>query len=526
MKKIVLLFSAVVMLATFLALHGCDGSDTNGCGDEPSGSSGDLTLYPANGDQDVNPDVHLKITFSSTPPLGNSGTIRVYDASNNRLVDELDLSIPPGPKNNRTPAPYNTISYSSIPDTEYSVNNPDLDPTHVYQQNYIGGQTTYDAYHFFPVLIDGNEAQICLHNNRLEYNKTYYVQIDPDVFPFEDGRFAGIQGKAAWTFDTKTVSPAANADRLVVSADGTGDFNTVQGAIDWIPDNNTIPRTIFVKNGFYEEIVYFRNKENITVLGEDREAVVIRYANNGVFNPSNGHNKRAVFALEKATDINLINFSIISLGEPPAQAEGLYIKGERLQVHHVTIVGSGDALQAAGTIYLSDTSILGFGDNVLSTGALFFNNCELGSTYGPHVWPRNTEQNHGQVFLNSRFYTVGDVLTDIARSPVNHGLTYPYAEVVLLGCTLEGIRPGGWGDVCPDTRNIHFWEYNSVDANGQPVNVSQRVAWSRQLTMANDAGIIANYSDPAYVLAGWTPELPATVLTSLPDNIDVSVGGK
>ena len=43
-------------------------------------------------------------------------------------------------------------------------------------------------------------------------------------------------------------------------ADGTGDFNTVQSAIDFIPDHNPKRVTIFTKNGVYEEIVYFCNR--------------------------------------------------------------------------------------------------------------------------------------------------------------------------------------------------------------------------------------------------------------------------
>ena len=45
----------------------------------------------------VSPDTHLVLTFPSAPTLGKSGQIRIYDAADNRLVDTLDLSIPPGP---------------------------------------------------------------------------------------------------------------------------------------------------------------------------------------------------------------------------------------------------------------------------------------------------------------------------------------------------------------------------------------------------------------------------------------------
>jgi len=72
----------------------------------------------------------------------------------------------------------------------------------------------------------------------------------------------------------------------------------------------------------------------------------------------------------------------------------------------------------------------------------------------------------------------------------------------------------GWGAMGGDTTNMHYWEYNSTSASeGKPVDVSQRKPESRQLTMPKDAEIIANYSNPAYVLGGWTPAMAPVVLT-------------
>ena len=136
------MFPVLVLLVTFLTLLGCDGQNGVGCDDQSNdteqdqsgGSTENLILYPANNLQNVNPDVHLKMTFPSAPPLSNQGTIRVYDASNDQLVDKLDLSIAPGPENSRMPAPYDQISYSS---------------SQVYQEDFMGGQSSSYAYHLF-----------------------------------------------------------------------------------------------------------------------------------------------------------------------------------------------------------------------------------------------------------------------------------------------------------------------------------------------------------------------------------------
>lgn len=83
---------------------------------------------------------------------------------------------------------------------------------------------------------------------------------------------------------------------------------------------------------------------------------------------------------------------------------------------------------------------------------------------------------------------------------------YPFAEVVLINTRMENISPEGWGDAHRGG-NIRFWEYNSRNADGTPVDVSKRVAWSRQLDKVKDAKVIADYSRPEFVLAGWKPKL-------------------
>ena len=63
----------------------------------------------------------------------------------------------------------------------------------------------------------------------------------------------------------------------------------------------------------------------------------------------------------------------------------------------------------------------------------------------------------------------------------------------------------GWGPIADDTSHIHFWEFHSTDPDGRAIDVTRRHPVSKQLTQPADAQAIANYSDPAFVLGGWTP---------------------
>ncbi|MGH9594865.1 MAG: pectinesterase family protein, partial [Bryobacteraceae bacterium] len=115
-----------------------------------------------------------------------------------------------------------------------------------------------------PVTISGNTATIYPHGGAPGYGQDCNVVI-------EAGVFAGITNETSWKFHTRAASPAADAARVTVAADGTGDFCTVQGAVDFVPVSNTVPRTIYIRNGTYEEIVYVLGKHALTFLGEDRK---------------------------------------------------------------------------------------------------------------------------------------------------------------------------------------------------------------------------------------------------------------
>ena len=53
-------------------------------------------------------------------------------------------------------------------------------------------------------------------------------------------------------------------------------------------------------------------------------------------------------------------------------------------------------------------------------------------------------------------------------------------------------------------------EYNTLDMDtGEPVDVSGRHKYSRQLVLPSDAALIASYRDPSFVLNGWDPQVAA-----------------
>lgn len=452
---------------------------------------GSVALYPANGQRNVNPDSQLKLTFPSSPTTGTSGLIRVYDAANHRLVDFLNMSIP------SSPSPYGNGSTKA----NYS-------DTTIYQTNIIGGMDFY----FYPIIVRNNIATIYLHNNKLDYGRTYIVEIDAGVLI--QGPFSGISN-SSWSFSTKSHGPKPGTKSVVVAGDGSGDFNTVQGAIDWAPPNPTERVNIFVRDGDYEELVYWQYKTNLSIRGQSRNKTIVGYPNNSAFNPPNrqGPSRRPAFSFHGVADIRLSSFTINNYYK--GQAEALLIEGMRVILDHMTLNGSGDAFTTYGTIYVADSKLTGDGDTVLGYGSVYWLRSEIDSG-GAVTWTRTVQGIHGNVFVDCTIIGT-DGNDTFARLPDNSGgamPNWPYAEMVLINTKTSGIAPVGWGpvEILPlaqgpplDTSHIHFWEYNTTNLDGTPVATNQRLNVSRQLTLPKDAEILEKYTEPSYVLGGWTP---------------------
>lgn len=69
-------------------------------------------------------------------------------------------------------------------------------------------------------------------------------------------------------------SAPLNSKKIFVASDGSGDYKTIQGAINSLPDSSTAARTIFIKKGTYREKLYIE-KSNIVFEGEDKMATII-----------------------------------------------------------------------------------------------------------------------------------------------------------------------------------------------------------------------------------------------------------
>ena len=464
-----------------------------------------VALAPTNGATNVCYDTPLYITFDRTPSLRNAGQVRIYNVTNSAVpVDTLDLS---------ANAANNTQSRS------------------------IAGE----PFNTYPVIITGSTAAIYPHLGVLTSNQTYYVTVDSGVFTDSLGAyFAGITDPNAWTFATKPTGPA-NPTNLVVAADGSGDFTTVQGAADSVPMNNTTPTLVNVRNGDYVEIVNVKSKHNITLRGQSRGGTVVGYANNANITTSGSTHFRMAFKVN-ANDIAIENMTVTNrtpVGGSQAEALMLESTVKRFIFNNAALGSYQDTLLANGggqsQAYFNNSLIMGQFDYLWGGGNCFFANCELrtllgagGSGSGNLVatrtdngatgnWPGylGLSVSNGFSFVKCRLTRLNNNVTNVTLAGSN-GTTN--GNAVWINCSID--TNCYKAPVTAAANSELLWEYGNSNLDNTVVTppftgVTQLTNDDQRLLAAQNATVWLN---------GWVPQLAPNILTN-PANQSVAGGG-
>ncbi|MFC5805082.1 pectinesterase family protein [Streptomyces formicae] len=453
-------------------------------------------LSPQGVERPVCTDTPLRITFDSPPRLGRTGQLQVHHADGT-LVDVVDLA-DPGTR----------------------------------QRGIGGALTAYGEVHrwfYEPVVIDGNTASVYLHYV-LDPGQEYYVTMDEGFFRGKEA----IDDHDTWRFRTRQGPPKGTA-RLTVGGAGGGDvdFCTVQGAVDFVPENNPAPVRIDVAPGSYREIVYVsQTKPHITVSGESAASTVIGYPNNSVLNgdaamsdvparqsycprrvlpqPDRFNCWRAAFGVD-ADDFRLENVTVHNTTpDGGSQAEAFRGNGDRIVLDRVRVLSHQDSLRLQGRAFVTGSYIEGDVDFVWGTGGVFVQDSELKSLDIGYISQiRNGEDQPGNVFVRTRL-TRADTVPDGSVLLGRIDKRFPASQVVFLDSVMDAhVAPVGWGisdGDCITVDRLRFWEFGSTGPSGDPVDTGGRLACSRQL----DADEAEEWRDPAHLLDGWDPRTPTT----------------
>lgn len=341
---------------------------------------------------------------------------------------------------------------------------------------------------------------------------------------------------------------------MVVAQDGSGDYTTIQAAIDAVPDNGK--RTIiFVRNGLYNEKVfigtrYTTSQKIISIIGESKEGVIISwddYHGKKIDYPGKGSitadGMTAPTMTVTSPDFYMENVTVRNtVTDATAQAEALYQAGDRQILKNVALEGYQDTHRTKKTnrFFYFDCDIKGNVDFIYGGGTCYFYQCNIvgrgragGKSGGYITAPEDITAKgvlpSGKPIYYEFFFNDCDIISD---GNSDFYLARPWADkdcgTVFLNTRMcPQVNKAGWSG-SGNASNMSFAEYNTLNTDGTSYDLSKRVNWGIQLTEddyyrlgINDIYTVVNASetfDPIPSVVGVAPS-SSTSLTKSGDVI-------
>ena len=289
--------------------------------------------------------------------------------------------------------------------------------------------------------------------------------------------------------------------QVVVAADGSGDFKTIQMAIDhapYVPEGQRL--NIEIRPGTYKErLVVPQDRPRTTFLGTDAAKTIITAAMSakeagGTFLSSTVDVQGAEFHAENITFENTFGVG--------SQAVALMIHSDKAEFRHCRFLGWQDTLYAAtGRQYYKDCYIEGHVDYIFGNATAVFDNCEIHSKGDGYLTAQSrtsAEMTTGFVFYHSKLTAENQTKGSYLGRPWR-----PYSRVVVIECAMDGfIRAEGWNNWNSAKNEETAW-YGEYGSTGPGAKTAERAKWSRQLTAQQAAAFW-----PAAFLRGddgWNP---------------------
>jgi len=273
----------------------------------------------------------------------------------------------------------------------------------------------------------------------------------------------------------------------VVAADGSGQYKTVQEAINAAPQETSADRRwlIRIKPGTYHELVYAqREKRFVMLVGDDPATTTITYdLKAGDLGPDRKPigTFRTPSVVIDADDFSAENLTFENAAGPNGQALAVRVDGDRVVFRNCRFLGWQDTIFLdRGRQYFEDSLITGHVDFIFGGATAWFERCRI------HIWrngyitaaatPR--EAPYGFVFARGRITGAPDALTYLGRP------WRPFAQTTFLETDMSAaVRPEGWHNWDKPDREgtVRYGEAGSTGPGGQ---TDRRVSWAKRLTAA------------------------------------------
>lgn len=272
----------------------------------------------------------------------------------------------------------------------------------------------------------------------------------------------------------------------IVAQDGSGDFLTVQEAIDAVPYYRLKETKILIKRGVYKEKITIPGSKNfVTLVGEDAQNTILTYDDFAQKKNAFGENigtsgTASVFVY--GNDFKAFRISFENTAGPVGQAVAAYVLGDRAIFCDCRFLGFQDTLYAAGIgvrQYYENCYIEGTTDFIFGSATAWFENCTIHCKKHSYIAAANTPEyiRYGYIFNNCT------ITGDEGLSKVFLGRPWrPYSMTVYMNSYLpDFILPEGWDNwrKASNEKTVRYAEYNNY---GPGASTENRVDWIRVLT--------------------------------------------
>lgn len=303
---------------------------------------------------------------------------------------------------------------------------------------------------------------------------------------------------------TFTLQAAVKPD-FIVGPDGSGNFKTVQEAINAVPDFRKQATVIFIKKGVYKEkLVLPASKQMVRFIGESRDETILTYDDyaqkKNIFGEEKGTSGSSSFYIY-GNEFSAENLTFENSSGPVGQAVAVWAGGDKLVFSNCRFLGFQDTLYTYGgnnRQFYKNCYIEGTVDFIFGSSTAWFEQCIIfAKKGGGYLTAASTADTIKYGYVLNHCTIKGD-------APANTfylGRPWrPYAKAAFLSCEMPAqIRPEGWHNWGRESneKTTSYAEYGSTGPGG---NMLKRVQWAKKL----DKDEVKDYTF-ANVFRGWIP---------------------
>lgn len=291
--------------------------------------------------------------------------------------------------------------------------------------------------------------------------------------------------------------------QFTVAKDGSGDFTSIQAALDACKSFPYERITIHIKNGVYHEKVLVPSwNTKISLIGENRDSTIITYDDYFKKIDRGRNSTFYTYTLRvDGNDFHAENLTIENSAGPVGQAIALHVEADRCTFVNCRILGNQDTAYLAGEHsrdYFKECFIEGTTDFIFGEATAVFEGCTIESKANSYITAASTPEGvpYGFVFMHCKLTAAAGVTQVYLGRPWRD-----FAKTVFLHCWLgDQILPQGWGNWGSQQAEKESF-YAVYQNEGPGANPGARASWSHQLTAQQ-----AKQYTLKNIFDGWEPD--------------------